>query len=80
MSDSDGPAGGCVPIAKPDFESAFQRHRPALLRTNLRAVALYELEGLRVVDGAPTRLLMQRAVTRGSMLTYLTVPTRTAST
>jgi hypothetical protein len=32
-----------------------------VLRTNLRAVALYEREGLRVVDGAPTRLLLRSA-------------------
>jgi hypothetical protein len=32
-----------------------------VLTTNLRAVALYEREGLRVVDGEPTRLLMRSA-------------------
>jgi GNAT superfamily N-acetyltransferase len=33
----------------------------SMLRTNLRAVALYEREGLHVVDGEPTRLLMRSA-------------------
>jgi hypothetical protein len=61
MSDSDGPAWRLRPIAKPDFEWAFQLHRLALLRTNLRAVALYERERLRVVGGEPTRLLMRSA-------------------